>query len=205
MLCGALANPLIEKPITRMASTTASNNLTITTNSYCATKQSDQSNAILMASGSVNFYSSQNSAAASFFMLNEGTIYSCYSYICGYLTGYFGNPTGMQGVSAQLQTAMITLTQAQQCLASINPTAAAAMTPKIQACATLQTQINTMMTSCATTLGTMYITCSDSLYTAICQFLYQSSTILCSCMQTWSADVINGVTTVSIYKEENSV
>lgn len=194
MLCGALASPLVELPSTRLITVTASNNFTITTNAHCATQQNTGSAALATAMMSPNYY--QHVDAFSVMTLNQGVVYSQLA-LCGtYLTTYIGKPTGITAVSGSMTTVINSLTQSCMQLATIDPTAAAAMNIKIQLLVTLQTSINTNMNSCAGALA-MYYTCSDSLYTSICQFWYQAAIIMCTIEVTFSNDVINGVTTTS--------
>lgn len=194
MLCGALASPLVELPSTRTVSLSVSNNMTLTTNSYSASQQNTGTAALSAAMLSPNY--SKNMNACNFFVQNQGVVYSQFTSCVTALTTFVGNPYGVTAVSGSLTTIINTLTQGCLQLATIDPTAAALMQIKIQALVTLQISINTNMGSCAGALA-MYYTCSDSLYTSICQFMYQASTIMCTMEVTFSNDVINGVTTTS--------
>lgn len=195
ILRGVFANPLVRNDPETRISNSASTNLTVYTFSYVTTCQTKSSNALLDLSLSSNFWLSPYYLTYTWFLQNYCEVGN--QQIIIQSTGLlilFGSPDGRQCVSASITKIINVMTQACQYLAIMDPAGAAEFTIRIQAVILLQEQISVIMNSCANSSWAMCYTCPDSLYTLICQCMYQAATILMQITTSWCSCAKNGGT-----------
>lgn len=195
-ICVVLASPLDDTPETRVVSLAAQNILKITSLNHVVAQQvtsyyAMSSTFFLM---NANSFSPTCAATYNWFMQNYAVVLTQLYAINNALTIPFGaslvvgGPSGKKSVSDAMTTVINTLNQANQFNAAVNPIGASALTTKIQALVTLQGQINTGM-SCANTYQALVVSCTDTPYTKISQFLDEAANIMTSITSGWCGAV----------------
>jgi len=182
---GALANPLVETPETRLVSFACQTNLTVTTVNYCTTTQTDS---FAQLTGTfftlnLNYFSAEVFTAYNWFYWNYATVGFQLAAINTALTMGDGTIT-KTSVTSAMSVIVNALNQANTYYAVMSPSGASAMSVKIQAVVSLQGQINSAL-SCAKIWQTLANSCTDSLFTKIAQFTYQSATIMHMIISGW--------------------
>lgn len=105
---------------------------------------------------------------------------------------------GKTYVSNSMTTIIDALKQANLYLSGVDSAGASSIASRIQAISDFKAQIDAMMSSCANLFQTMEMSCDDSLYTLIAQFLYQTSTLMKETISGWAVACPNDIDSCSV-------